>query len=555
MVSSTSKAAGRKLAEFVPLKPAEQKLLDACRKGEVAYIPEQEQRPTKPTEENIVSASFLRFLALGGDEHAPVHEKGVRLCGGMVEGELDLEGAILPHSLMLINCYLNTIILRNSDVSGFVCIDGCYVESLVADGLKSSGSLFLEGEFVTAVYLSGAQIGGDLNCTGGKFNGMDDSDALLCSSTVIKGDVFLNGTTATGTVRLVSTHIGGSLECTNARFSDHRSGDKHVGALVCDRAMIKGNIFLNGNFTATGEVRLMGVQTDGNLDCSDAKFVDQKNGDALLFDSAVIKGNVFLKNKFTATGTVRLVGAQIDGSLECTSAKFNDPRSGDQHVGALICDRAVIKGGVFLTNGFTASGTVSLIGMQIGGNLDCSKATFNGTDGYALLAEGLVVAGGFFFRDLISANGIVSLASAQISSLVDDDQSWRNVELILDGFIYDRLTGNASTNAKNRLAWLDKQTASYSGLAGDGKDFKPQPWRQLQKVLHDMGHTEDARQVAIAFEDRLRKAKLIKHWILHGLFGLLIGYGYRPFRLLIIMLTVWLAGLRSNLLECCTLCK
>jgi hypothetical protein len=378
---------------------------------------------------------------LGGDEHAPVHEKGVRLCGGMVEGELDLEGAILPHSLMLINCHLNTIILRNSDVSGFVCIKGCYIGSLVADSLKSCGSLFLEGEFVTAVYLSGAQIGGDLNCTGGKFNGMDGSDALLCSSTVIKGDVFLNEVIATGTVRLVSTHIGGSLECTNARFSDHRSGDEHVGALVCERTIIKGNISLNGDFTATGEVRLMGVQTDGNLDCSGAKFDGQKNGDALLFDSAVIKGNVFLKDEFTAIGTVRLVSAQIDGFLECTNGIFG----GKDGNNALSFNNMVVKGNVYLNSNFTAKGEVVLIGAQIGGDLDCSDSTFNGLNswnGFALRAENMTVAGAFFFLNL-TVKGAVSLVSAKVGSLKDDLKSWPEGKLDLDGFVYGRLSGTA----------------------------------------------------------------------------------------------------------------
>ena len=554
MVSSTLNPVGRTLAEFKPLKPAEQMLLEACRKGEYASI--SEQRPEQATEENMVRASFLRFLALGGDEQVLVHEKGVRLCGAWIEGELDLEGAILPRSLMFVKCHLSTIILRDSNVLGFVNFNGCYVEGLEADGMVCSGSLSLEGSFITTVYLSGAEISGNLDCTGGKFDGADD--ALLCESTVIKGNVFLNNATATSTVRLVNAQIGGSLECTNAKFNDLRSDDQHVGALACDRAVIKGGVFLNNGFTATGTVRFSNAQIDSDLTCIGGKFDGTDGGDALLCQSTVIKGNVFLNNA-TAIGTVRLVGAQIGGSLECTNAKFNDLRSDDQHVGALACDRAVIKGGVFLNTGFTATGTVSLSSAQIGGNLDCTEATFNGGDGgYALLAEGLVVAGGFFFRDLSSANGIVSLASAQISSLVDDDQSWFKVELILDGFIYDRLTGEAPMNAKSRLAWLAKQSDLHLGRGNNGSDFKPQPWRQLQKVLHDMGHVEDARQVAIAFEDRLRAANLIgqtsKKWSksrawtyqkicrgFHRLFGWLIGYGYRPLRLFFKMVVVWLA--------------
>ncbi|MDO9267761.1 MAG: hypothetical protein Q7T96_01460 [Methylobacter sp.] len=136
------KHAGRTLTEFNPLKPAEQKLLDACRKGEVAYISKQEQRPTEPTKENTISASFLRFLALGGDEHAPVHEKGVQIWGAWVENELDLENALLPHGLGLWNCHLTNIILRHSNIHGCVGFQGCYVVNGVsADGMVCSAGM------------------------------------------------------------------------------------------------------------------------------------------------------------------------------------------------------------------------------------------------------------------------------------------------------------------------------------------------------------------------------------------------------------------------------
>jgi len=452
MENQLKKPAGRLLDEFMPLKLAEQKLLDACRIGEFAII--SEQRPQQANEQNIVRASFLRFLALGGDGCAPVHEKGVLLHGAWVEDELNLEGALLPHNLALDNCHLSTIILLHSDVHGCVGFKGCRVEGLAADG-------------------------------------------MMCS-----GGVFLKNFTATGTVNLLNAQIGGNLECSGGKFNGN-GGD----ALVCDRALIKGSVFLN----------------DG----------------------------------FIASGTVLLVAARIDGSLECKGAVFNDTRSGKEHVAALVCDRAVIKGRVVLKKAIV-NGTVRLSGAQIGDNLECKDATFNSTNDYAFQAESMTVAGAFNFRGLRSVDGIVSLSSAKVGRLIDDVDSWTNVELILDGFVYNGLTDNAPTDAKSRLAWLDKQRPSHAGLAGDGKDFKPQPWQQLQKVLREMGHVEDARQVAIAFEKRLRHANLIgqtpKSWnksiawmyrkvsrSFHRLFGCLIGYGYRPFGLFVKVLFVWLA--------------
>jgi len=457
MVNLPLKPFGRALADFGQLKPAEQKLLNACRNGEIADIAEQEQRLTESTKKNTVRASFLRFLALGGDEHAPVHDQGVQLYGAWVDGDLDLEGATLPHSLSLTYCHLTNIILRHSDIHGCVGFQGCHV----VKGLSADG--------------------------------------MVCS-----GGVFLKDFTSTGTVNLLNTKLGGNLECHGGKF-DVKNDD----ALICDRAVIQGSVFLNDSEKGSNKVR------------------------------------------FIATGIVSFMAARIDGSLDCSNAVFNGtPR-------ALECDRAVINGSVFLKNGFTATGSVCLAGTQIGGNLEFNDATLDGMNDFALRAAGMTVVGAFHFSDMRSIKGIVSLSSAKVGRLIDDNESWAKAELILDGFIYDKLTGKAPTDAKNRLAWLDKQLVSHAGLQSDGKDFKPQPWQQLQKVLREMGHVEDARQVAIAFEKRLLRANLIgqtpENWCkltacvyrkisrgFHRLFGWLIGYGYRPLGLFFKMLVVWL---------------
>lgn len=442
------KPAGRTLAEFQPLKPAERKLLEACQQGTVANI--SAERPEAANDDNIVRAAFLRFLALGGDEQAPVHEHGIQLFGAWIEGVLDMKAVNVPSSLTIAFCHFNVApVFRGAKTAGILNFAGCQVPGLDGDGLACEGDLFL-----------------------------------------------------------------------------------HKG------------------FTATEEVRLLGAQIGGSLVCSDAKF-DGKKGDALVADGAVIKGDVFLDREFSAMGKVRLVGAQIGGSLGCHSAKF-DGRDG----AALSVDRAVIEGSVFLKEGFAAMGKVQMKNTHIGGNLECIDAKFDGKDGDALLAEGMVVKGTFCFRNLASLVNAISLASSHVGRLMDDKESWGK-GLYLDGFTYDSIVSDAPTDAATRLAWLDKQYQIHSGFNGDGTDFKPQPWRQLAKVLREMGHTEDARQVSIAFEHRLRKANLIgqtpkewskpRSWLYrktsrggHWLFWVFTGYGYRPLRLLGWMLGVWL---------------
>lgn len=443
------KAVGRTLAEFQPLKPAEQKLLEACRQGEFADV--SDKRPEAANDNNTVRADFLRFLALGGDEQAPLHEHGVELEGAWVEGVLDLQGVRIPHSLVLHRCHFSEVpLLRDSHIHG---------------------TLVLEGS--------------------------------------------------------------------------------HVNGFEADRMVCEGDVFLRGGFTANGEVRLLGAQIGGNLECDGAKL-DGKDGDALSFDGAVIKGGVFLRNGFTH-GEVRLRDAQIGGSFDCGGARLESKKGY-----ALVCDGVAIKGDVFLRGGFTANGTVSLMGAQIGGSLYCSGGTkLDGKQGNALLCDGANVASAFFFRELAHPVNGISLASMRVGTLVDDNQAWGE-RLILDGFVYGELSGDAPADADTRLAWLNKQLPSHAGLNGDGRKFKPQPWQQLIRVLRHMGHAEDARQVGIAFEDRLRHANLIgqtpkvwskpRAWLYqnlsrtaHWLFWLLTGYGYRPLRLLAWMFGVWLA--------------
>jgi hypothetical protein len=266
----------------------------------------------------------------------------------------------------------------------------------------------------------------------------------------------------------------------------------------------------------------------------------------------LVKGSVFLNQGFKATGTVRLVGAQIGSNLSCSGGQF-EPAQGE----ALIADRAVVKGSVFLEEGFKATGEVRLLGAQIGSNLACRGGQFEPTQGNALSADGAIVKGGFFFRNLAKPVKVVSLASVVVGRLIDDENAWGS-GLVLDGFTYAHLAGGAPCSARARLAWLEKQIPAHRGAQDQGADFRPQPWRQLQTVLRDMGHIEDARQVAIAFENRLRQIGRIgvtptgwnpvragifrttangAHWA----FWALAGYGYRPMRLLMWFVVVWLS--------------
>jgi hypothetical protein len=537
---------GRSLSDFEPLKPAEEKLRIACRMGEVAII--ADTRPEQATEENTVRAGFLRFLLLGGDKDTSIHEQGVQLVGAWIEGELNLENTITTSAINCKSCtFIAPLILRRSTLPGGLFLQGSKVPGIRGDGLVTTGSVLLKNGFhaLGEVRFLGAQIGENLSCTKANFGG-DSGDSLSADNAVIKGGVFLNnGFHANGEVRLLGVQIGSNLECSNGRFDG-----RGKNALSVNQAIIQGSVFLDAAFQASGEVRLSGIQIGNNLECCNGRF-DNTIGDALSADSAVIKGNIILSDGFHASGEVRLVGTQIGGYIECRKGHF------DSNNTAFTADSAVIKGSVNLRDGFRARGEVRLVGTQIYGDLVCIDGRFDGNDDYALIADGMHVNGSFFFYNFLHPVNKVSLTSVSVEQLVDDAEAW-GTDLLLDGFTYSAIIGGAPTTAASRLKWLDKQRPAMSGLSGAGADFRPQPWRQLQKVLREMGHTEDARQVGIAFEDRLRRANLIgmspiywwrwRKWLyrffargLHYGFRILTGYGYRPIRLLGWFFGMWLA--------------
>lgn len=314
---SRGRAYGRSLADFQPLRRCEAILLEACRKGEEARFNRGKRPKREPgNEQDRLRPGFVRFLCLGGDDTAPVHEAGVQIRGGWIEGTLDLQAAKDVRRLGIFHSVFDgDLILRHAEIASLY-LNGSRVGRLAGDGLKVFGSIFLR-----------------------------------------------HGFTALAEIRLAGAEIGGSFDCSGGSFTNPEGN-----ALNCDSVEIAGNIFLNHDFAAIGEVRLLGARIGGDLDGSGGSFTNPE-GDALSCDGADIAGAIFLNTNFASTGTVRLLGTRIGRDLACSGGSFINPDKD-----ALNCDRAEIAGGVFLNDGFAATGGVRLLGTRIGGDLACSGA-------------------------------------------------------------------------------------------------------------------------------------------------------------------------------------
>jgi hypothetical protein len=153
----------------------------------------------------------------------------------------------------------------------------------------------------------------------------------------------------------------------------------------------------------------------------------------------------------------------------------------------LDADRAEIKGSIFLRDSFSAEGPVNLLGAQVGGSLDCGHGRFR-----ALQLETVTVKRIFVWRDVQSITEL-DLEDAAVGAIWDDETSWpRNGNLYLDGFVYGGISLGPK-DALTRLRWLDRQ-----------REFTPQPYRQLARVLRDLEDDEGAKQVLFELESRAR---------------------------------------------------
>ena len=240
---------------------------------------------------------------------------------------------------------------------------------------------------------------------------------LTADGLTTKGDVNLrDGFSAEGEVRLLGANTGGDLDCVGGKFHNPNGY-----ALSADGLTVKGSVNLRAGFSAKGEVSLLGASIGGSLSSAGGKF-HNPNGCALSADGLTAKGSVNLCAGFSAKGEVRLLGANTGVDLDCVGGKFHNPNGC-----ALNADGLTTKGNVNLRDGFSAKGEVRLLSASVGGNLDCVGGEFHNPNGYAIAADGLMAKGDVHLRADFSADGEVRLLGASIGGNLDCvDGKFRN---------------------------------------------------------------------------------------------------------------------------------
>ena len=411
------------------LLPAEDLLLVAAVSGESCILGNG-LRPDARDPSRCVRASFLRFLAMGGDDSVRVDDRGVVLAGAYVEDSYLLVGAHCKAALQFTDCFfINRIDLDYAHIP-LMMLDGSRVPGIRGDLVQVEGGVFLQNGFVSTgpVRFYGARIAGNLDCRGATFeqditSPTQDSGVLICSNAAIGGDLNLSKGTnhdfhARGQIRLTNAKIGGLLNADGAEFDN-----PDRTALVADSLSLGGSLSLREAKIA-GHLQLRRASIGGELVIS---IVGGEPAEPVALELVDISGPDVWRGDSAdalhypqAAGSIVLSRRAIrpNARPEAPAGGFLGMRAQDIDVGGSLTLRGNFPGPINIDRG------------RIGGDLNCSGCLIDGRGSDALSCENAHINGMVFLgsmlpslrdgkyillvSDLFEARGRVNLASATI---------------------------------------------------------------------------------------------------------------------------------------------
>ncbi|MFK4727436.1 hypothetical protein ABIE89_008536 [Bradyrhizobium niftali] len=423
------------------------------------------------------------------------------------------------------NAVTGTIVMWNASIGGALQIRDASIEganfplpapvAISAEGMKVGGASFFERTTLQGtLMLRGATIGTNLNLGGSRLSA-HGQPALNLERTKVGGDLFMvpsEGTpnTVKGTIVLWNASIGGAFHIREASIEGPNFPLAAPAAIAADGMQV-GDFLLLIRSQVAGLVQAKDLQIRRSVNMS-GSTIDNPAGIALDLERSKIGGDLFIRPD-------RPPGAS---SSTC---------------------RAVVNGGVIMT------GTV------IGGSVLIQDALQNGDQ--ALSFNRMNVSGVFVLENFESGGGRLSLANAKVLAFSDGNTDWtgRPGSLLLNGFDYSFLSGDAPTTWRKRLVWLKcsvpaaptwKQrlrwlqgTPLRKADAKAADEFNPQPFMTLVGVLRRAGHDRDAKMIAINRHREARKFLGLGSfsWLGNILMEVSCGHGYRPW-----LAALWIAG-------------
>lgn len=283
-------------------------------------------------------------------------------------------------------------------------------------------------------------------------------------------------------INFANSQIGGSFISENSSYNNSNK------SINCNGIIINGAVFLTNNFSSEGMIDFNSSNI-GSLDCTNAKKIKYLN-----CNGAIINGTVYIK-EIKQINIIDLSHTQISVNIECINSTNNE----------FICENSFIKNNITFDNFST-----NLLNLGLS-KIDGMLKTIN-----------------------LEINGHCILNSSKINQLWFQKIFWKDnlINIDLDGLVYEHLNVE-NLNYKTLVGLLNKKPKEQT--------FKPQPYKQMAKVLRNMGYKEDADDIMIKYNDNIRKEDCrLFISILKWIYAKTAGYGYKPMRVLSTMFTVWL---------------
>lgn len=363
-----------------------------------------------------------------------------------------------------------------------------------------------------------------------------------------------------------SLSVGADLDLSGSHFdgvSDYESELSHVGScsIHLKHARIGGKLDLSSSlknrFSATGTVRLDGVQVDGDASLAGA-MLDGRGAPALSARSAVVGSNVDLNPssgyRFDAKGEVIFAASEITGDLNCDGARLFNPGGRALHCEDLSVESVFLTSDRDLNLPFEASGRLNFLTAVINGSFFLTNARIApGPDYHGLLRKGGPIAVNlqqarisnalaFSNIGLLTSDGTelstedepdpvegwFLLAGTQMTTILDNvETGWpASGYLDIDGATYTSIRHVGGGDLAGRsIGWLSRQ---FPEGIPDRRSFRPQPYEQLTRVLRDSGRAVEANAIAVEKIRMRLAARVDRPWarFFPNLLMLVSSYGY-----------------------------
>jgi hypothetical protein len=410
----------------------ERELLEACREGRVLECSGAGGRRGVP-------GALLRRCC--GELKDEVDPRGVRVRGAVVSGCLDLSGMDVPFPLLLEGCELDSAVAAEGAVLHGLALTRCRFPGLLANGVRVHRDLDVSGSTVTgahwttasstkrsAVWLCESQVGGRLLCVDTVIRS-DGERAVQADLMHSGGTVRLVGQfTARGEVRLLGARIDGSLDLNGARMQSPTGL-----ALDASEAVIGGSMFLIDDVSGRrpvirGRIDLGGTRIAGQVFIRNATLQEQGPvPDNVGYTRSWVGGAAAVSAPRLSAGAEMTIEGHTDvsGGVDLSMSDLADLRIGGNCTlrapgkTALDLTNADIRASVDLRAGATVQGTIRLPNARIRGSLSLAGARLSHPERSSLVAaQRAAIDGDVMLQGLRAGEGRLRLDGATVGSVI-----------------------------------------------------------------------------------------------------------------------------------------